>query len=554
MRRNSGGRPWFRWVLWALALMLCPPLPPAVRGALGILHSTYCVRMRDGATLPTDVYLPRIPLGPVPVILVRTPYGRDKVPRTAALLVCHAGRALVVQDMRQEITSAPDSNAPDSEAWASERRDGHDTLRWIACQPWCDGNVGSWGPSALGITQNLYAVDAPSVLRAQYVSFAASNLYAQVAYQGGAYRQELLQGWSQRYGYKSTAPAFREHHMYDAFWEAMNAEAQAARVNVPAVYVGGWYDVFLQGTINSFMTVQTEGGPRARGHCRLIIGPWIHDDSERLSRPKAIRQLPVSADPFRCMDYWLKGTPSGVPCDRPVVYCVMGARGEACAPGNFWRAADRWPPESLLQSYYFHRDGSLRTGLPASNDAVQSFRYDPEHPVPTRGGQNMYLARGPWDQRGVESRSDVLLFTTDALTSPTEVTGRLLAALYVSSDCPDTDFTVKLTDVYPDGRSILIADGIQRARFRESFSREEFMHPGEVYKLTIDMWSTSYIFNTGHRIRIAVSSSNAPRFEPNSNTGAAHYQQGATRVATNSVHLSDRYPSQIVLPVHAGRP
>ncbi len=148
----------------------------------------------------------------------------------------------------------------------------------------------------------------------------------------------------------------------------------------------------------------------------------------------------------------------------------------------------------------------------------------------------------------------MLLFTSDVLVRPTEVTGRLLASLHVSSDCPDTDFTVKLTDVHPDGRSVLIADGIQRARFRESFAREEFMQPGEVYELTVDLWSTSYIFNAGHRIRIAVSSSNAPRFEPNANTGTAHLQAGSTQVATNTLHLSARHPSHIVLPVYADDP
>jgi hypothetical protein len=172
--------------------------------------------------------------------------------------------------------------------------------------------------------------------------------------------------------------------------------------------------------------------------------------------------------------------------------------------------------------------------------------------VPTIGGQNLTQAKGPMDQRKVEGRDDVLLFTSEALTAPVEVTGRISARLFVSSDCPDTDFTVKLTDVYPDGRSMLVTDGILRARFRKSFRREDFLKPGEVYELAVDLWSTSLIFAKGHRIRVAVSSSNSPRFEPNPNTGKPLRADNETRIATNTLYLSERYPSHIVLPIYAG--
>jgi putative CocE/NonD family hydrolase len=154
------------------------------------------------------------------------------------------------------------------------------------------------------------------------------------------------------------------------------------------------------------------------------------------------------------------------------------------------------------------------------------------------------------DQRRVESRPDVLLFSTEELKEPIEVTGRLTAKLFVSSDCPDTDFTVKLTDVYPDGRSMLVADGILRARFHQSFEKESFLKPGEVYELNVDLWSTSLVFNKGHRIRVAVSSSNSPRFEANPNTGKAFRADKESRVASNTLHLSLNYPSRIMLPVY----
>jgi len=186
---------------------------------------------------------------------------------------------------------------------------------------------------------------------------------------------------------------------------------------------------------------------------------------------------------------------------------------------------------------------------PPTGNESRTCAYDPKDPVPNIGGQELGVPLGPMDQRRAEKRPDVLLFTTDALQEPVEVTGRIRAKLFVSSDCPDTDFTVKLTDVYPDGRSMLVTDGILRARYHQSFERATFLESGQVYELNVDLWSTSLVFNQGHRIRIAVSSSNAPRFEANPNTGKAFRADQETRMARNTVHLSLTYPSHVVLPV-----
>jgi putative CocE/NonD family hydrolase len=230
----------------------------------------------------------------------------------------------------------------------------------------------------------------------------------------------------------------------------------------------------------------------------------------------------------------------------------MGDCCDPCAPGNRWRSADAWPPPAETVHFYFHADGKLQPAKPPAGEASVSYKYDPDNPVPTLGGQNVNLPKGPMDQRRVESRPDVLLFTTDPLAEPVEVTGQILAKLYIASDCPDTDFTVKLTDVYPNGCSKLLTDGILRARFRKSFEREEFLEPGKVYPITVDLWSTSIVFNKGHRIRIAVSSSNAPRFEPNPNTGDLSQTGTEKRIATNTLHLSKEHPSHVILPVYSG--
>ncbi len=510
---------------------------------------THMVAMRDGTLLATDVYLPADAELPVPAILMRGPYGKNRSGGRFAPGVLNRGYALVAQDLRGRFES-PGSDAVifHNDGW-SERRDGHDTLEWIAAQTWCNGSVATTGGSALGITQNMMAPGAPESLKAQSVSVAFSDMYTQGAYQGGVWRKALIETWltMNRFDPESLE-SFRAHPRYDTFWDALNAEAQADRVHSPAIFVGGWYDIFLQGTINSFTTIQSQGLSGARGNCRLIIGPWAHGSFNQLKYPANAAQRPAAAEPFRFFDYHLKGEKNGVEDDLPVHYYVMGDPTDDDAPGNYWRSAKSWPPPSKQVPFYLLEDRRLARTKPA-DDAAISFKFDPDNPVPTIGGQNLTIPKGPMDQTSVESRPDVLLFTTPVLTEPLEVTGRITARLFVSSDCPDTDFTVKLCDVYPDGRSMLVTDGILRAKYRESFREPQLLQRDEVYRLDVDLWSTSLVFNAEHKIRIAVSSSNSPRFEPNSNTGKDPMADGKTRVATNTIHLSQEYPSHVILPV-----
>ncbi|HJT77205.1 MAG TPA: CocE/NonD family hydrolase [Gemmataceae bacterium] len=508
------------------------------------------VPMQDGTKLATDIYLPASGDGPFPVLLSRTPYGKAATAAVAAA-ACARGYAVVSQDIRGRGKS---EGSPAiifrNDGWGKVH-DGQDTIAWVGRQPWCNGKVGSFGGSALGIVQNMTAPGAPEALQAQLVQVACSDMYAQGAYEGGAWRKALLEDWLRATGMTDVnLKTFVAHPRYDSFWADMNPEAQASRVNAPAVYFGGWYDIFLQGTINEFVAVQDHGGPRARGRCRLVIGPLAHGPFTELKYPANSRtKMPRAADAFAWFDYTLRGKDNAVAHEKPVQYYVMGDPTEAGAPGNYWRGADTWPPPAAVTPFYLHTDGKLVQGQAPDGEGSRSFEYDPEKPVPTVGGQELFLARGPMDQRKVESRPDVLVFTTDVLAKPVEVTGRITAKLFVSSDCPDTDFTVKLTDVYPDGRSMLVTDGIRRARYRRSFEREDFLEPGKVYELSVDLWSTSLVFNKGHRIRVDVSSSNAPRFEPNPNTGHAFRADKETRVATNTVHCSRGQASHVLLPI-----
>ncbi len=512
------------------------------------------VPMQDGTKLATDVYLPAGGKGPFPVLLSRTPYGKSGGAAGFAAVACARGYAVVSQDIRGRGKSeGSDAIIFRNDGWGKVH-DGQDTIAWVAAQPWCNGKVGSFGGSALGIVQNMTAPGAPDALQAQLVQVAYSDMYSQAAYEGGAWRKALIEDWLRLTNMSDVnLKTFVAHPRYDAFWADMNPEAQAARVNAPAVFFGGWYDIFLQGTINSFVAIQDHGGPRAKGHCRLVIAPVAHGPFNELKYPANVRtKMPRAADGLSWFDYVLCGKDNAVARERPVQYYVMGDPTDDQAPGNFWRGADAWPPPAAVTPFYLHPDGKLVRDQAPAGEGSRTYQYDPDKPVPTVGGQELFLARGPMDQRKVESRPDVLVFTTDVLDRPVEVTGRITAKLFISSDCPDTDFTVKLTDVYPDGRSMLVTDGIRRARYRRSFEREDFLKPGEVYELDVDLWSTSLVFNKGHRIRADVSSSNAPRFEPNPNTGHAFRADKETRVATNTVYFSHDRASQVLLPIMTG--
>ena len=510
------------------------------------------IPMRDGTKLATDVYMPAKAELPLPAILIRTPYGKNQFGQFAVQARQH-GYALAAQDMRGRFQSeGSDALVFQNDGWG-ERRDGHDTIGWIAEQPWCNGKLATWGASAMGISQNMLAPGAPAALKAQNVAVAFSDMYAQAAYQGGAFRRALVEGWlgDNKFDPDNLRTVIA-HPKYDELWAELNPQEQAHRVNAAGMFTGGWYDIFLQGTINSFVTIHNRGGEGARGNCRLVIGPIAHGAFDQLKYPANSSRPPKGASPFRFFDHFVKGIDNGASQDKPVNYYVMGDPTDPAAAGNFWRTADNWPPPAKSTNAYFRAGGGLKLEPPSSADERTFYKYDPKNPVPTVGGQNLILPKGPMDQRKVESRDDVLLFTSRDLPEPVEVTGRIRAKLYVASDCPDTDFTVKLSDVYPDGRSMLLTDGILRARFRKSFEQESFLEPGSVYELTVDLWCTSIVFNPGHKIRVAVSSSNFPRFDPNPNTGRPLRADKQTRVATNTLHLSRRYPSHIVLPVYNG--
>ncbi len=313
----------------------------------------------------------------------------------------------------------------------------------------------------------------------------------------------------------------------------------------------------IQGNASRWtMTLQraAKADALAAGNQKLILGPWGHGQLEEVKYPAnagaGIMGGNMTSDlELRWFNYWRKGEQNGIRNEPAVRYYVMGDVTDPKAPGNEWRTAESWPPQAKTTSHFLTAGGKLSEQMPDAAESTDSYKYDPKNPVPTIGGANLISKKGPMDQRAIGDRKDVLKFSTEPLKAPVEVTGPVTVELWAESDAPDTDFMAKLIDVYPNGTERLVLDSAVRARFREGADHEVMMKKGEVYKFRLSLWSTSLIFNKGHRIAIHVTSSNDPRFDPNPNTSHPLRADSETRVATNTIHHDAAHPSRALLPI-----
>jgi putative CocE/NonD family hydrolase len=444
-------------------------------------------------------------------------------------------------------------NLPFIEDGEGQHHDGSDSIAWIRRQSWSNGNVGTMGGSAAGIAQNLLAPTAPEGMKAQHISVAPASMYHHATYVGGAFRQSQVENWTLRNNHfdPRALEIMRAHPQYDDYWRQFDIRRQAAAINVPAVHIGGWFDTFAQGTIDSFVTRQHQGGPGARGKQKLVMGPWCHPTGRNpvgeLTFPDF--GMPEEYTAPRWFDYHLKGIDNGVMDEPAVAYYVLGDVSAPNAPGNEWRHAADWPIPAHETPYYFQTHGGLAGKKSEPSAAHVEYTFDPSDPCPTIGGNNLTIPAGPRNQNPIENRKDVALFTTEPLKESLEVTGRVGARIFVSSSAVDSDLSIRLCDVYPDGKSYLIAEGMLRLRYRKSFEKPEPLTPGEVVEAAVDCWSTSIVFNRGHRLRVTVTSSNSPRFDVNPGTGKP-YREGDRYVKqTNRIYCDAAHPSCIVLPV-----
>jgi len=504
------------------------------------------VPMRDGVRLATNIIVPEGP-GPWPVILTRTPYGKDGA--IAAVdgreqVYTDAGYARVVQDCRGRFKSEGKYRA-----FVDDMEDGYDTVEWIAKQPWSNGKVGMVGTSAMGITTNLAAMAGPPHLLAAFVALAHGSSYRYSSYPGGLFLQNLGEEWLRRQGVPPAdvpRPIIRD---YDETAAKLDIRNYYSKMTVPFYNVGGWYDIFLEGNIDNFVALQAQGAGNARGHEKLQMGAFGHRPLMGDLKYPSDAADHGESQKMRWFDYWLKGVDNGITKEPAVRYYVMGDTLDKSAPGNEWRTAASWPPASTATSYYFGDNHSLTVATPKTKNDKDSYAYDPKNPVPSVGGNNLMMDVGPMDQRTVSGRPDVLKFETQPLTDPVEVVGRLTAKLYVSTDAEDTDFMVKLVDVYPNGYEALVHDEGLRLRYVNGFDKPTHIEKGKIYPIQVDLWSTALVFNKGHKIAVHVTSSNSPRFEKHSNTWAPVKSYDDAVVAHNAVYHDARHPSQIVLPV-----
>jgi predicted acyl esterase len=499
------------------------------------------VAMRDGVKLATNIYLPE-GRGPWPAVLIRTPYGKEGQALNNAAWT-KKGFALVTQDCR----GRGKSEGP-YRPFVDDPNDGYDTVEWVASQPWSTGKVGMYGASAMGITANLAAIENPPHLAAMFVMVARSSIYSQSAFMGGVFRKELNEVWLKRMNAEDVLLETFKHNVYDGYYDSNELSKHWHKIHVPVYNYGGWYDIFSEGNIESFRGLQASGGKGARGNQKLMMGPWAHGQMEEVKYPENAA-VNSTDEAIRWFEYWLKGADNGVMKEPPVKYYVMGDVTDPQAPGNEWHTAAGWPVPAKTTAYYISAGGGLGEAAPPAKESTASYVYDPKNPVPTVGGSNLTIKKGPMDQRAVGERKDVLKFSTAPLSQPVQITGKVMVELWAESDAPDTDFMAKLVDVYPDGTERLVLDSAIRARFREGFNKEVFMKKGQVYKFTIDLWNTSLIFNKGHRIAVHITSSNDPRFDPNPNTGKPLRADSETRVATNTIHHDRKHPSRVLLPV-----
>jgi len=573
-----------------------------------IVEKNVKVPMRDGVELATDVYRPQ-GAEPLPAILQRTPYDKEGAALRnysfEVMRAVQAGYVCVVQDTRGRYLS---DGAFDP--FFDDGADGADTIEWVAAQPWCSGKVGMAGGSYFGATQWRAAGEAPEALKAMVPFVTAADYHDGWTYQGGAFELGFNLHWSlgflalgevvRRLGagqdagaelgalvaaiddndalferlplsdmpvLSELAPyyqAWLDHPSYDDYWRSIAPKERHAQTTVPALNIGGWYDLFLGGTIANYTGMKQNGATDVACRPRLLIGPWAHGDSFGwfTGRSYGFASNYLAVDPtgihLRWFDHHLKGIDNGVDDEPPVRLFVMGI--------DEWRDEQDWPlPDTAFTPYYLHSDGhanaaagdgTLSTQAP-EDEPHDTYLYDPRNPVPTTGGATflpgLFVAAnaGPRDQRPIDGRSDVLTFTTPPLEHDVEVTGPIELVLFASSSARDTDFTGKLVDVHPDGRAEILTDGILRARYRESMSEPQPLTPGETYELRVDLWATANVFRAGHQIRLDVSSSNFPRFDRNTNSGQTIATDGPDDLveAVNRVFHDRNRPSHVLLPI-----
>lgn len=580
------------------------------------------VPMRDGVKLYTELYRPArgavLVDSAFPVLLLRTPYeirGEEIVRQANAFAAM--GYVVALQNIRGRYQS----EGRFTKYSILDAPDGYDAIEWLGTRRFSNGKVGTWGRSYAAHSQADAAKLNPPHLKAMIVNQGGmANAWDHAVRHGGAFElgremtwvwqearretadssvralleREKVETWYEQLPLRrgqsplSTVPEYERYFLdewthgdYGPFWQKISlnwAPYYKQTADVPMLHLGGWYDIFLRGTIDNYLGLSAG----RRGPVRMVIGPWVHGGNGRtyagdvdFGPQSAIAGFDVEYH-LRWFDHYLKGVPNGVDSDPAVRLFVMGGGDGAktttgkLSHGGTWIDGSDWPlPGTSFTRFYLHGDGTLSRTAPGAAGGATTFTFDPSHPVPTLGGNvSARVKDGAYDQRErpdfpgsrppylpLKSRRDVLVFETAPLTEDVRVIGPIEVQLHASTTGVDTDFTAKLVDVhppsadYPGGFDLNITDAIQRMSYRESRTTRSLVTPGQVYTLRIRPFPTANVFKKGHRIRLDISSSNFPRFDVNPNTGEPLGLERRRKVVDNTVYHSAARPSHVVLPI-----
>ncbi len=576
MSRSNFARTLFASALISFELLSAQVATPGLKSPANLAQLGVSIPMRDGVRLAADLFLPRA-TGRWPTVLFRTPYGRKGPSSRSYRLFLQRGYAVVIEDVRGRHASQGTFQTIEREG-----PDGEDTINWIAEQQWSNSRVVMAGASYLGMAQWWAATQSNPHLAAISPMFSGDDDYEDRYYStGGAMKlghrllwlcQNLTPPLQVRPLFASyidhlplrTAdiaatgvrlPMWRavvDHPSYDTYWKSRSIRERVHQIDVPVLSIGGWFDNYAESDLDMFARLSS-----AHKVVETWIGPWGHNPGVKFPTRDfgAESVIPIRSTQADWFDRWIRGASETAEPPSPLLHIfVMGP--------DVWREEHEWPlSRAHSTALYLSGRGHANTGTgdgaldrhPIPKSPPDTFTYNPKDPVPTVGGaiccDPRILPPGPLEQSAVERRPDVLVYTSSPLNENIEVTGQVRAILYVSTSANDTDFTVKLVDVYADGRALIICDGIQRLRYRLSLAKPVFVKRNQVYQISVDAGVTSYVFSSGHRIRLEISSSNFPRFDRNLNSSGLNADVTKITRAKQTVFHERNYPSAVILPV-----